>query len=62
MMRNSKTQHQNILNQNRVIKNTMIHQPKIELQERIKNPEREREREHIFTFFFLEENMRGCSI
>ena len=44
-MRNSKTQHQNILNQNRVIKNTMIHQPKIELQERKKKIKREGERE-----------------
>ena len=28
-MGNSKTQHQNVLTQNRVIKNTIIHQPKL---------------------------------
>ena len=34
-------QHQNIWTQNRVLKITIIHQYKIELQERIKNQEKE---------------------
>ena len=50
--KNTTVQHQNTSTQSRDIKNIKIHQPKIELQERIKNPERERERQHIFTFFF----------
>ena len=52
MIGNSKTQHQNVLTHNRVIKNTMIHQPKVDLLERLKNWEREREREINNIFFF----------
>ena len=33
--------HQNVWTQNKVLKTTMIHQYKIELQERIKNQEKE---------------------
>ena len=49
MMENSKTQYQNVLTQNRVIKK--IHKLKIKLQDRIKNMrEREREREREINF------------
>ena len=34
-MGNSKIQHQYVLTQNRVLKSTMIHQSKVELQGRI---------------------------
>ena len=47
MMENSKTQYQNVLTQNRVIKK--IHKLKIKLQDRIKNMS-ERERERIINF------------
>ena len=50
--KNTIVQHQNTSTQSRDIKNIKIHQPKIELQERIKNPERERERAYIHLFFF----------
>ena len=57
MMENSKTQYQNVLTQNRVIKK--IHKLKIKLQDRIKNmSERERERENNQ---FSLENVRGNS-
>ena len=53
--KNTTVQHQNTSTQSRDIKNIKIHQPKIELQERIKNPEREREREResIYSPFFF---------
>ena len=37
MIGTQKTQHQKVLTQNRVIRNTMICQPKVGLQERMKN-------------------------
>ena len=46
--KNTTVQHQNTSTQSRDIKNIKIHQPKIELQERIKNPERERAYIHLF--------------
>ena len=42
--------HQNVFTQNRVIKNTMIHKPKVKLKKIIKNWERERERERVLIF------------
>ena len=36
----------------------MIHQYKVELQERMKNRERERENNHFFKREFIENNMR----
>ena len=55
-------QHQNIWTQNRVLKITMIHQYKIELQERIKNQEKEnnhfsREKVRENNKKFIENNM-----
>jgi len=48
-MGNSRTIHQNILTQNRVIKNIMIYKLKVKLQKRIKKSrERDRDREHFF--------------
>ena len=45
-MKNSKIQHQYIFTQNRVLKNTIIHQTKVELHGRIQN--QERENNHFF--------------
>ena len=55
-------QHQNIWTQNRVLKITIIHQYKIELQERIKNQEKEnnhfsREKVRENNKKFIENNM-----
>ena len=44
-----KTHHQNISIQSRDTKSTKNYQSKVELQERINNPQRERERERVFT-------------
>ena len=51
--KNATVQHQNTSTQSRDIKNIKIHQPKIELQEGIKNPERERERERAYIHLFF---------
>ena len=55
-MGNSKTKHENILTQNRVIKNIMIYKLKVELQERIKKIKRERKRENTFSRKNVREN------
>ena len=45
-----KTYHQNVSIQSRDTKSTKNYQSKVELQERINNPQRERERESIHHF------------
>ena len=45
----SRTHHKIVLTEQSVIKkNIMIHQPKVKLQEKINNRERERENNHLF--------------